>query len=200
MPVSSVSHSRLLDLGPLDTFEQLREKQLYFKIADNHVGVDSGFASEDVYGTCLTYGQLIRRPNALSFFADWIPMRAFEREAGWTVTAVDNKGKIIQWEITEHPKLEEYYRHLGSEYRKAFYGSRTRQVTYAWVQRTRTWPNHLRSCEIEQIVLALFHQLLPFGQELIDEAEATPPKPTILEVPAQPDPARPDPVQAPHHD
>jgi len=34
-----------------------------------------------------------------------------------------------------------------------------------WAKRTNDWPDHLRDCEILQIVMAMLHELLPIATE-----------------------------------
>jgi hypothetical protein len=201
------AHSRLIDYGPLDTWEQIRDKQLEHEIADNHVGIDSGHAAEEVYEQCLRWGRMIRRHNQLPLWAGWLPMKGVDRDQPW----LEDKTKLPRpfglgraalphndfrlpllefmpdyikdilarlrasktpwkWELSDQAgQDEEYFRHLDAEIKAPRWNARTRRVKYGYVKRSKAWPDHLRDAEIEQIVMALFHKLLPLGQELREE-------------------------------
>lgn len=70
----------------------------------------------------------------------------------------------FKWELSDKAD-DEYFRHLDAEYKKPFYNARTHRVKYVWARRSNQWPNHLLDCEVMQIVMALFHKLLPMGIE-----------------------------------
>lgn len=77
------------------------------------------------------------------------------------------RGKTrFRWEVIERDDIEDpYFRHLDSNLRKPFYSARSRRVTWQWVKRARTWPDHLLDCEVEQVAMALLHRLLPILEE-----------------------------------
>lgn len=54
----------------------------------------------------------------------------------------------------------EYWRHLDGEHKMATRNPRTGRVTYEWVRRSKYWPNHLFDCEVMQVALANFFELL----------------------------------------
>lgn len=84
-------HSRLIDFGSLDTWEELRAKQLEHKISDNHVTIDSGHAATVVYEQCLRWGAFARRPQSVPFFVGWTPSKGFpDRIEPW----IDKKTKL----------------------------------------------------------------------------------------------------------
>jgi hypothetical protein len=64
-----------------------------------------------------------------------------------------------RWELCDGVD-DEYFKHLDAELKKPKWHPYTRRMTRAWQKRNRTWPDHLRDCEVEQIAWALFHQLL----------------------------------------
>lgn len=75
------------------------------------------------------------------------------------------RGKTrFRWEVTNQAD-DEYFRHLDAEYRKPEFSRRTRRIRYIWVKRSRDWPDHLRDCELMQLVMAMFHKLIPLAFE-----------------------------------
>jgi hypothetical protein len=79
-----LGNSRLIDYGALNSWEELREKQLEHKIPDNLVGIDSGDATDEVYKACLQYGVLRRsRAGSAPMWIGWTPMKGFWREMAW---------------------------------------------------------------------------------------------------------------------
>lgn len=78
--------SRLLDFGPLDTWEEIRAKQLEHGIEDHHVGIDSGDDTDEVYKRCLAHGRLIHLgPGNLPIWKGWMPMKGSDerRRQSW---------------------------------------------------------------------------------------------------------------------
>lgn len=69
----------------------------------------------------------------------------------------------FRWELTESAS-EEYFRHLNSKIKKAVVVGRTKKIVHIWQKRSSRWPDHWLDCEIEQIALALFLKILPWGQ------------------------------------
>lgn len=81
----SPTASRLVDYGTLDTWEEVRAKQLEHSLPDNQVGIDSGDDTENVYGRCQAYGELRRRLGELPIWRGWLPMKGMDekRRGGW---------------------------------------------------------------------------------------------------------------------
>lgn len=193
-------NSRLVDFGPLDSLDELREKQLELKVPDNQVGVDSGFAAEEVYSYCLKFGKLFPKPNSLPVFVGWVPMKGFERRQQWRDPrsktqrpfnlgsaalphrrfrlpllefSTDHLKDILDrlrrgktgfaWEVSEQAD-DVYFRHLDADKKEGVYSSRTNRVSWIYRKRARTWPDHLRDCEVESVALALFYRALPWGE------------------------------------
>lgn len=75
-------HSRLLEFGCLDSFDELRKVQLKHKVEDNHVGLDSGHAAIDVYNACLRWGILNKSAHP-PLWIGWLPMKGFDRREQW---------------------------------------------------------------------------------------------------------------------
>jgi len=195
-------HSRLIDFGSLDTWEQVRAKQQEHQISDNHVTIDSGHEASVVYEHCLRWGALARRPHAVPFFVGWTPSKGFpDRVEPW----IDKKTKLprpfqlgkaaighfrlelpllefnspaikdilerlrrgrTQWRWELSNKVDDtYFKHQDAEYKRPFYNRRTKRMLLVWAKRTNDWPDHLRDCEILQIVMAMLHELLPIATE-----------------------------------
>lgn len=79
-------HSRLLDFGPLETWEEVEAKQREHGIADNHVGPDSKHRPDEVFSKCLGHGVI--KPmgmGKLPMFVGWTPLRGTDeqRRQGW---------------------------------------------------------------------------------------------------------------------
>lgn len=192
--------SRLVDFGPLDNWQEIREKQLEHSVADNHVGIDSGYRAEEVYEHCLAFGKLMRAGHGIPIWVGWTPMKGLDRRSQWNdpktkVPRPFNLGSAAlphrkfrlpllefsgnhlkdilarlraqktrqRWELVERAD-DEYFRHLDAEHKKPIYHTRSNRVSYEWVKRSRTWPNHLLDCEVEQIAMALFHQTLTWSE------------------------------------
>jgi len=71
----------------------------------------------------------------------------------------------IRWELTEGAATDEYFRHIDAKVKKAKSVGRTGKIVHEWCKRSERWPDHWLDCEIEQIALALFLRILPWGQE-----------------------------------
>lgn len=75
-------NSRALDAGPLDTWQDVRDKQQEHGIADTHVCIDSGYDAATVYAECLRYGKLVPRSLKIPLFVGWLPSKGQPRR-GW---------------------------------------------------------------------------------------------------------------------
>ena len=75
-------NSRTIDAGPLDTWQDIRDKQQAHGVEDRHVIIDSGFDAPTVYAECLRYGKLTPRPGLVPLWVGWIPSKGMPR-AGW---------------------------------------------------------------------------------------------------------------------
>lgn len=68
-------HSRRIAWGHCDSWEELRAIQLQHSVADNHVGVDSGYDAQTVYSQCLKWGKMVQLPNGqLPMWVGWTPL------------------------------------------------------------------------------------------------------------------------------
>jgi hypothetical protein len=76
--------SRVVKAGSLEQWHQVRELQLDLKIADNHVGIDSGYDAQTVYKECLRWGKMVQLPNALPIWVGWTPMKGRDGNVVWT--------------------------------------------------------------------------------------------------------------------
>lgn len=84
-------HSELVDCGPLDTWEDVKAKQLQHEVLPPHVIVDSGYGARtnaEVYRRCADYGEIYiptededhqQRPRMLG----WIPAKGFPGDKRW---------------------------------------------------------------------------------------------------------------------
>ncbi len=75
-------NSRALDAGPLDTWQDIRDKQLEHGVADTNVCIDSGYDAAAVYTECLRWGKFIARHGKIPLFVGWIPSKGQPRR-GW---------------------------------------------------------------------------------------------------------------------
>jgi hypothetical protein len=80
--VSEVSgDQRLVDYGTFDDWEEIRKKQLEHGIEDNHVGIDSGDDTDEVYKQCLRYGKLVPLgPGVLPIWRGWTPLKGVDEK------------------------------------------------------------------------------------------------------------------------
>lgn len=74
--------SRAIDAGPLDTWQDVRDKQLEHQIQDVHVVIDSGYDAPNVYAECLRYGQFVPRDRKVPLWRGWTPAKGYQRR-GW---------------------------------------------------------------------------------------------------------------------
>jgi len=83
--------SRGVEAGPLDTWQDVRDKQLAHGINDYHVVIDSGYDATAVYTECLRYGRFQSRPGMIPLWVGWMPAKGMPRK-GWrnSKTGVDD--------------------------------------------------------------------------------------------------------------
>lgn len=65
----------------------------------------------------------------------------------------------LKWSISPEMDTEEYAKHMGGKIRKP---KKNNPRDYSWVQRRQDWPDHIRSCELMNLVLAYRLQLISF--------------------------------------
>lgn len=61
-----------------------------------------------------------------------------------------------KWTVPESMATEEYWRHLDAEVKTAKLSTLTGRTTYAWLPRSKHWPNHWLDCEVQQVAGASF--------------------------------------------
>jgi hypothetical protein len=66
-----------------------------------------------------------------------------------------------EWKVSEQLSTPEYWRHMDAEI-KASQQSKTGFVKWAWVKRSKLWPDHLRDCEVLQTAHANFLQICKY--------------------------------------
>jgi hypothetical protein len=83
-------NSHGFDAGPLDTWDEVRAKQLAHGILDCSVCVDSGFGARsdaDVYKTCAAYGEFVNRPppdhEKKPLHLGWLPSKGLPSNKRW---------------------------------------------------------------------------------------------------------------------
>jgi phage terminase large subunit GpA-like protein len=74
--------SRTIDAGPLDIWQDVRDKQMQHGIRDSHVVIDSGYDAPNVYAECLRYGQFRQRTGKVPLWIGWVPSKGMQRR-GW---------------------------------------------------------------------------------------------------------------------
>lgn len=74
--------SRTIDAGPLDIWQDVRDKQMQHGIRDSHVVIDSGYDAPNVYAECLRYGQFRQRTGRVPLWIGWVPAKGMQRR-GW---------------------------------------------------------------------------------------------------------------------
>lgn len=67
-----------------------------------------------------------------------------------------------RWEVTDAAN-DEYWIHLDADIKGPIWDKQFRRVRYLYKKRTEVWPDHLRDCELEQLVMALLHRCLNIG-------------------------------------
>ena len=71
-----------IDAGHLDTWQDVRDKQLEHAVKDHHVLIDSGFEATTVYAECLRWGKLVPRIGKVPMWVGWMPAKG-ESRTGW---------------------------------------------------------------------------------------------------------------------
>jgi hypothetical protein len=75
--------SECFDAGELDTWEELRAKQLEHGILDECVVIDSGYNASDVYAACARFGQFMPRRDKLPLHMGWLPAKGMPGRKKW---------------------------------------------------------------------------------------------------------------------
>jgi hypothetical protein len=71
--------SRAVDGGPLDTWDDVRAKQVQHGVQDMHSTIDSGHDAQTVYSECLRWGKFISRPGKVPLWVGWLPSKGQPR-------------------------------------------------------------------------------------------------------------------------
>lgn len=71
--------SRLVDAGPLDTWEDVRSKQVEHGVPDIHFTTDSGYDAQTVYAECLRWGRGVARSGKVPLWVGWMPSKGQSR-------------------------------------------------------------------------------------------------------------------------
>jgi phage terminase large subunit GpA-like protein len=174
--------SMKLAFGRLESFEQVEETMIRYKIEPKMVFVDSGFASDMVYSACALRNWTALKGSNLSAFPsrnkDGQPvLRPFQkfttavttngqrcRFAHWSSDRIKDilfahrTGKAASWSLPDDVSAE-YLKQIDSERKEEVINGKTKQVEYRWVKRRRD--NHAWDCEAMQIVAALMLRVIP---------------------------------------
>ncbi len=70
-------------------------------------------------------------------------------------------------EFSKQAATDEFFRHLDGEVRRQVLSKETRRLEWQWRPRSANWPNHGLDCMCEQVAMALFHKVLPWGALVI---------------------------------
>jgi hypothetical protein len=92
-------NSEAVESGSLDTWEELRAKQLEHGVKDIGVIVDSGFGARsdaEVYRNCAAFGEFDQRNEGLPLHMGWIPAKGFPGDKKWK-----NDGEILPYVLQE---------------------------------------------------------------------------------------------------
>ena len=172
--------SRLLDYGRVWRLEDLREKQKDLGVADNDVGIDSGFRTPEVYRACMAFGWKPTKGTASDHFNHVINGKTVRKAWAWSFVDPDigtqqqgkrkvrlciysdkaaqdrlqlfMAGKASPWELPKDCE-DEYFRHLVADQLVQKIDSRG-QVQHQWVHVSQQ-PNHYRDCEKLNLIAAL---------------------------------------------
>lgn len=74
--------SRAIDAGSLDTWQDVRDKQMEHGVQDVHVVIDSGYDAPAVYSECLRFGRFHQRSGRIPLWVGWMPAKGMQRR-GW---------------------------------------------------------------------------------------------------------------------
>jgi ribosomal protein S27AE len=85
-------HSRLVEAGTCESWEDLRGTQVRLEVGDNWVGIDSGWQATRVYQECLRWGSIKAIPGRLPVHLGWLPMKG--REGAWSSKDKDGNRKL----------------------------------------------------------------------------------------------------------
>ena len=76
-------NSRLRWAGHTDQWEGVRNAQVTLGVDDNHVSIDSGYGTTDVYSNCLRYGKRVSAQHGRLMFVGWTPSKGREKDTKW---------------------------------------------------------------------------------------------------------------------
>lgn len=65
-----------------------------------------------------------------------------------------------RWSVIQEVSTDEYWRHLDAWIRTEVRSKKNNQAVVQWVPRSQHWPDHMGDCEVLQIFMATFHQVL----------------------------------------
>jgi DNA-directed RNA polymerase subunit RPC12/RpoP len=101
--------------------------------------------------------------------ATTIPLLEFLSEAFKDILQRLREGKDIafKWSVSREVATEEYWRHMDGELKRHTQNRKTGRMSYEWVKRGKTWPNHWLDCEVMQLAAAT-------NEGLINELNETP--------------------------
>lgn len=78
--------STAIDAGSLDTFEEVRAKQLEHGVDDCGVMVDSGYGARsdsEVYRHCASFGEILQQAAGRAIHLGWMPSKGFSSRKRW---------------------------------------------------------------------------------------------------------------------
>lgn len=89
---NSPASCTVIDAGPLDTVEELREKQLQWNVKDVGVMIDSGFGAKsdaEIYVACARFGEAMPQNDRVDLWLGWMPAKGLPSRKRWK----DDDGK-----------------------------------------------------------------------------------------------------------
>lgn len=189
--------SRLLSFGRLLTTEQLREKQLLYRVPDKLTFEDAQYDTGGVYDDCAEFGWTALHGTKYDGFDHRPPGRKPIRKPFSTVKQADaptKKGKARYIMLAtdaikdvlaaliagrgqpfEHPADigQEYETHMRSETKRPIIDRVTKRETLRWAKITSRSQNHGWDCETYQVAVALMFRILKHSSDA-DPATVTP--------------------------
>jgi phage terminase large subunit GpA-like protein len=174
--------SRLLTYGRIETFDQIHDLAVRYKVQPRMVFVDAQYDTDLVYSACAPRDWTALHGSGQKSFPfrkqnGDIVQRAFTRfsdasntsgrrvrYAHWSsdrikdVLHAHRTGQAAAWDIPDDVP-QEYLRQIDSEIKREMVNSKTKQSEFRWVKTRQN--NHAWDCEAMQVVAAMMLKIIP---------------------------------------
>lgn len=103
-----------------------------------------------------------------------VTIQLFEFSADWfkdLLAELRAQKGVVKWGVSDAVATDEYWRHMDGEMKQRERSAKTGMTRYAWVRRGTSWPNHLFDCEVMQLAVAQFLDVLVMPQQETQQQE-----------------------------